>query len=593
MKYLILICLILFSGRNQQLLAQTNFSGYMPGNGIAGPSEMVSDDSGNVILCGIFTDSMDIDLTGNAQVIYANGDEDGWIAKYDAVGSLLWGFAIGGNANQAAKGLAIDEFNNIYVVGYFAGTVDFDQSPGTSLLTSQGDWDAFVLKLDESGNFIWAKSFGGSNRQFPTEVVCNQNGNIYISGTLSGSTNMDMNGGSYLLTPNASGGGNEANTGYYAKYNYNGDLIWAYNVAGINPEIALGNENGLDVIYYLGHGVANPLSLDDFDPSGAVLQPVPSPLTSANYFALIKYDASGQLIWSKFSRTIISSAGTDVITKDVAVDLSGDIYVVGDFYSGFDLYPGNDMTLNAYGITGTDGFLVKYNSVGNFIWEKQFGTADEYDYAEEITIDSWNNVWVSGGFRNIAEMNSSGTSHTLTSAGLNDIFAAGFTSSGNYIWSGSVSGPATDGAPQMLAVGNNLLISGFFIQTADCDITSGVNNLTAQQFSDVFFTSFINPGSTTGITENIREVQFSCFPNPASEKLTVNFNLIQPSKIKIVLASMNGTFLDSRESGYKNTGMHSETFSISNTIASQYVQLIIYVDDVPASVQTVMIQRTN
>ncbi len=355
----------------------------------------------------------------------------------------------------------------------------------------------------------------------------------------------------------------------------------------------MGNENGSDVIYYLGHGVANPLSLDDFDPSGAVLQPVPSPFTSANYFALIKYDASGQLIWSKFSRTIISSAGTDVITKDVAVDLSGDIYVAGDFYSGFDLYPGNDMTLNAYGITGTDGFLVKYNSAGNFIWEKQFGTADEYDYAEEISIDSWNNVWVSGGFRNIAEMNSSGTSHTLTSAGLNDIFAAGFTSSGNYIWAGSISGPATDGAPQMLAVGNNLLISGFFIQTADCDITSGVNYLTAQQFSDVFFASFINPGATTGISENILEVQFSCFPNPASEKLTVKFNVLQPSKIKIVIAAMNGSILDSKESTYISAGLHSETFKINNNIASQLVQLIVYVDDERASVHSLMIQRGN
>ncbi|MBK8413126.1 MAG: hypothetical protein IPL22_00605 [Bacteroidetes bacterium] len=589
MKNILLLLLALLLASIKLLNAQSNFVGYMPGNGIAGPSEMVADDSGNVILCGIFTDSMDIDLSNTDQVIYSNGDEDGWIAKYDAAGSLLWGFAIGGNANQAAKGLAIDEFNNIYVVGYYAGTVDFDQSPGTSLLTSQGDWDTFVLKLDDSGNFIWAKSFGGSNRQFPTEVVCNQNGNIYISGTLSGSTNMDMNGGTFLLTPNASGGGNEANTGYYAKYNYNGDLIWAYNVAGINPEIALGNENGLDVIYYLGHGVANPLSFDDFDPSAAVLQPVPSPFTSANYFALIKYNDAGQVIWSKFSRTTISSAGTDVITKDVAVDLSGDIYVAGDFYSGFDLYPGNDMTLNAYGITGTDGFLVKYSSAGNFIWEKQFGTSDEYDYAEEIAIDSWNNVWVSGGFRDIAEMNSSGTSHTLTSAGLNDIFAAGFTSSGNYIWSGSVSGPATDGAPQMLAAGNNLLISGFFIQTADCDITSGVNNLTAQQFSDVFFASFINPGATTGITESIREVQFSCFPNPASEKVIVNFTLLQPSKIKIVLAAMNGAVLDSRESGYNNAVMHTETFIISNNIASQYVQLIIYVDDVKTYAKKVMI----
>ncbi|MBK7390616.1 MAG: hypothetical protein IPI23_16550 [Bacteroidetes bacterium] len=145
----------------------------------------------------------------------------------------------------------------------------------------------------------------------------------------------------------------------------------------------------------------------------------------------------------------------------------------------------------------------------------------------------------------------------------------------------------------MLAAGNNLLISGFFIQTADCDITSGVSNLTAQQFSDVFFASFINPGATTGITESIREVQFNCFPNPASEKVIVNFTLLQPSKIKIVLAAMNGAVLDSRESGYNNTVMHTETFIISNNIASQYVQLIIYVDDVKTYAKKVMILQKD
>jgi alcohol dehydrogenase YqhD (iron-dependent ADH family) len=99
----------------------------------------------------------------------------------------------------------------------------------------------------------------------------------------------------------------------------------------------------------------------------------------------------------------------------------------------------------------------------------------------------------------------------------------------------------------------------------------------------MFFLQVLStPELTTGISENIREVQFSCFPNPASEKLTVKFNVLQPSKIKIVLAAMNGSILDSKESTYISAGIHSETFKISNNIASQLVQLIVYVDDVPS-----------
>ncbi|MBK6642926.1 MAG: hypothetical protein IPG39_17710 [Bacteroidetes bacterium] len=74
--------------------------------------------------------------------------------------------------------------------------------------------------------------------------------------------------------------------------------------------------------------------------------------------------------------------------------------------------------------------------------------------------------------------------------------------------------------------------------------------------------------------------------------MIVNFTLLQPSKIKIVLAAMDGAVLD-RESGYNNAVMHTETFIISNNIASQYVQLIIYVDDVKTYAKKVMILGKN
>ncbi len=52
--------------------------------------------------------------------------------------------------------IAVDNSGNVYTTGYFNGSVDFDPGAGISTLTSAGDWDVFISKLDASGNFVWA-----------------------------------------------------------------------------------------------------------------------------------------------------------------------------------------------------------------------------------------------------------------------------------------------------------------------------------------------------------------------------------------------------------------------------------------------------
>ncbi|MEZ5068550.1 MAG: T9SS type A sorting domain-containing protein, partial [Bacteroidia bacterium] len=94
---------------------------------------------------------------------------------------------------------AIDTANNIYTVGAFVNTVNFDPGPGIYILTSNGGVNTFVSKLDSAGNFIWAKQLDGSNN-IGFSITLDVKESIYVAGEFGGLCDFDPSGNSYTLT---------------------------------------------------------------------------------------------------------------------------------------------------------------------------------------------------------------------------------------------------------------------------------------------------------------------------------------------------------------------------------------------------------
>src|SRR5674476_1418906 len=122
--------------------------------------------------------------------------------------SLVWAKNMGGASDDYVNSIAVDASGNVYTTGYFLGTVDFDPGAGTYNLTSAGGYDIFIIKLDASGNFVWAKNMGASSGASSDQgfsIAVDASGNVYTTGLFTGTADFDPGAGTYNLTSAGSG----------------------------------------------------------------------------------------------------------------------------------------------------------------------------------------------------------------------------------------------------------------------------------------------------------------------------------------------------------------------------------------------------
>ena len=92
---------------------------------------------------------------------------------------LEWVKSMGGTSGDGGTSVAVDDEGNVYTIGWFRDTVDFDPGAGFTNLTSKGNTDIFIQKLDASGNLVWAKAIGGNSMDIGFSIALDHTGNLY------------------------------------------------------------------------------------------------------------------------------------------------------------------------------------------------------------------------------------------------------------------------------------------------------------------------------------------------------------------------------------------------------------------------------
>ena len=167
----------------------------MGGTGNEISTGIAIDSNSNIYSTGYFSSTADFDpgvVTANLNNL---GGTDIYISKLDSNGNFVWAKSMGGASNERSYGIDVDLNNNIYTTGYFAGTADFDPGANTSDLTSAGSDDIFISKLDGNGNYIWAKSMGGTDLESGNGIAVSAGGGVYTTGYFYGTADLDPSAG--------------------------------------------------------------------------------------------------------------------------------------------------------------------------------------------------------------------------------------------------------------------------------------------------------------------------------------------------------------------------------------------------------------
>ena len=382
----------LTSSSGDFFLAKYDASGnYVWAKRIGGTTGFVSGDSlaldgsGNVFVTGSFNGAADFDPgSGTATLTPANapngtGSQDIFLAKYDASGNYVWAKSMGGTSTDIGNSLDLDGSGNVVVTGYFGTTVDFDPGAGTSNLTSALAADIFLAKYDASGNYVWAKSMGGTGADIGNSLALDGSGNVVLTGSFNGPADFDPSTSTANLTNVGS------SDMFLAKYDASGNYVWAIGIGGTSLDngysLALDGSGNVVVTGRFSTTV-------DFDPSTSTAN-----LTSAGIsdIFLAKYDASGNYVWAtRMGGTAYDQANSLVI------DGSGNVVVTGRFQDIADFDPGAG-TANLFSNASFDIFLAKYDASGNYVWAKGMGGSGQ-DQGNSLVLNGSGNVVVTGDF---------------------------------------------------------------------------------------------------------------------------------------------------------------------------------------------------
>jgi hypothetical protein len=345
-------------------------------------------------------DQVNAIATGSDQAVYIGGATggslqgsnpetlDGFIRKYNTSGGLQWEQTIDSFQGDEVDDLAVDSLNQVYATGSTNVT-----APSLSNL-STGSSNALLVQYDLDGDRFLDKQLDDGNLELGFGIALGAD-KVYVVGQ---TTSIDLANLSVKID------------GFVAAFDQNGQLL---NQKPLNL-----NQMG----YALGVAV---------DPNGNVyitgitngsLTSDVNTLISGDAF-VAKYNASGQQLWFQ---TLASDEAE--YSRHIAIDSTGAVYIAG--YTSGSL-PGNT---NA---GSKDGFLAKYDSAGNSLGVKQFGTTGN-DTVEGLAIDSANNVYVAGS--------TNGSLFGGSRAGKSDAWAAQFDANGTLMTSVQVGTAADDQA---------------------------------------------------------------------------------------------------------------------------------------------------
>ena len=442
----------------------------------------------------------------NNGFIYVAGLAAGnFISKINSQnGNIVWSKSFTtSSSNINIESIQTDKNGNVYTVGNFNNTVDFDPGSSTFNITAAG-MDVFISKLDSLGNFVWAKSFTGNSSSSSKAASCiiDDFENLIIYGDFNGTVDFDPNVGVFNLSSSQSV--------FLTKLDTAGNLIWGKNIEGANVNDGVFDaDKSLSVdkngnIYLTGH-FQNTV---DFNPDIPQFN-----LTSqggADIFICL-LDSSG--IFNNAFSFGSSGLSTSDLGYSIAIDNNFSILSTGYFHDVVDFDPSSSI----FNLTGASNaksiFILKLSQCTNVYGTDIINSCDSYTWIDNITYTSSNNS----------------ATHTLTGGSINGCdsivtLSLTITNIDNSVTNNTPTLTANQGGATyrwLDCVNGNAVILGETSQNFTPTISG--NYAVEITVGSCVDTSSCTSVIISSIIEN-DEIKYVLFPNPTSSHITLKVN---------------------------------------------------------------------
>ncbi len=324
-------------------------------------------------------------------------------------------FSSGGFGTNKVNGITVDANENIYMVGDYGDSATIG---GIKVKGFGSGAEMYLAKFNSAGTAAWVKSFGSSGFLDQSIDVTNDPlGNIYVCGAFFG--NWDFGTVQYPFG---------AATVGLAKYNSNGDVLWAKKIP---------NETaGPGGIHYGGNHVYTAVGR-----------------------TVAKYTLDGDTVWT---RTIPTNPSYYVQYRDVKIDIWGCVLVTGQFKGTITF---GSTTISSSSINDPDIFLVMYDANGTIEWAKKAGavsTPGQEDIGQAIATTEHGEVYLVGQYRGKAGFESDSISSGNSIGGM---FVAKYTNTGVFQWVKGSNGPNGSSAYALgvrVLANDDILVAGSY-----------------------------------------------------------------------------------------------------------------------------------
>lgn len=474
---------------------------------------------------------------------------------------IAWSKHISSSGEQSVIAMAVDDLGNVITAGYFFDLMDADPGTGEATLLSAGSEDIYVQKLDAQGNLLWAHVFGSNASDYPTALVTDASGNIYMTGWYTGTLDFDPGAASFELSDFDS-------NKFLLKLDSNGDFLWVKSLGDAQDvkDIHIDNENDL---YLVGEFSG----ATDFDP-GPDTHEITTDALDGSYIQ--KLNSEGGFMWAN----AYGNTGSNTI-KSVDTDAFGNVYVAGRFQGtvDFDTSEGeaileteSTIDLNAYvlkldrsgafewvkrfgglatspvAITvndaqlcvvgqhngtgdfdpsdeefilstdlGTEGmFSLKLDSEGTFEWARHL-SSPSYIESRAAVMDSYGKLYVAGNFSSTVNFATSEELEISSQNDTPDIFLLQYDAAGELNWATSYGGNDFDRVRSLVLDDSHALhMSGTFKE----EISFAEESYTAEAAQDTYILKFNATEGGVALAEWAKE-SFAIYPNPSSGRLHI------------------------------------------------------------------------